>query len=326
MSKILIICGPTATGKTSFALEVAKKINGELVSADSRQVYTGMDIVTGKDIPLSLIKRGDKGVSSNLLWHNRYLIYYLINGIRIWLYDVVNPDEEFNVSFWKECADLVIANIHKRGKLPIVVGGTGLYLKSLTQFLSQISIPPNPKLRAELAGKNPEYLFNYLHQLNPLTSAHINQSDRFNPRRLIRAIEIAKASSKVTKSKSNNEAMKQFNNLTICLTSSKDYLYSRINQRVDDRVSQGAIQEAKNLLAKYSPNLPSMTSSGYRAFSDPDPINKWKILEHQYARRQLTWFKKQPDIHWFDIADLNWTKLALDQISNWYNKTNAQKD
>jgi len=314
MSKVLIICGPTATGKTSFGLEVANKFNGELISADSRQVYTGMDIITGKDIP----SRSQTSIS-NLIWRNHPLKYYDISGIKVWLYDIINPDEPFNVSFWKECADLVIADIQKRDKLPIVVGGTGLYLKSLTQSLSQITLPPNPKLRANLAGKSAEYLYDYLNQLNPLSSAKINDSDRKNPRRLIRAIEISIANNKVTKTHGNNETMQKFNNLLICLSAPKEFLYTRIDRRVDDRISQGATQEAGNMLEKYDSNLPSMTSSGYRAFLDPNPIEKWKTLEHQYTRRQITWFKKQPDTHRFDISIPDWQSDAFSLISDWYN-------
>lgn len=320
MQKLLIISGPTATGKTSFGLEIAKKFNGEILSADSRQVYIGMDIVTGKDLPLNI-----KYQTSNIKWKNRYLKYYLFNNIKVWLYDIVSPDEPFNVSFWKECADLVIADIFSRGKLPIVVGGTGLYLKSLTQPMSQISIPPNPKLRKQLEDKSPEYLFDYLHRLNPLSSVNINRSDRFNPRRLIRAIEIAlhhnlpplklRGGSGGCYEKSDNRTI-----LHLCLTAPKDYLYSRIDQRVDDRIKAGAIEEAQNLLKKYSPDLPSMTSCGYRAFLDPDPVAKWKTLEHQYARRQLIWFKKKSRQIIFDISQPDWKTNTLNTVQSWYNK------
>jgi len=311
MQKLLIICGPTATGKTLFALEVAKKFNGEIISADSRQVYTGMDIVTGKDLP-----RNAQCLMSNVQWKNKRLSYYDISGIKIWLYDVVNPDESFNVSYWKECADLVISDIHKRNKLPIVVGGTGLYIKSLTQNLDQISISPNQKLREDLADKNPEYLFNYLNQLNPSLSAKINASDRHNPRRLIRAIEISLTSKLLVNSQLSTIDYQLFQ---IGLTAPLDTLYSRIDNRVDAREALGAAEESKIILSRYDRNLPSLTASGYRAFLDSNPISKWKTLEHQYARRQLTWFKKQPGIHWFDISVSNWQPFAVSLINNWYN-------
>ncbi len=320
MSKLLIISGPTATGKTLFGIEIAKKFNGEIVSADSRQVYTGMDIVTGKDLPLNI-----KFQISNIKWRNRYLKYYLFNNIKVWLYDIVSPDEPFNVSFWKDCADLVIADILSRGKLPIVVGGTGLYLKSLTQPMSQISIPPNPKLRKKLEGKSADYLFDYHHRLNPLSSVEINSSDRHNPRRLIRAIEIA-TNSKFPSPRlgegSKGEVQRELGDIfSICLSAPKEYLYSRIDLRVDQRIKTGAVAEAQNLLAKYPPDLPSMTSSGYQAFLDLDPIPKWKTLEHQYAKRQLVWFKKHPGQNTFDISQPDWKSKAFATIQNWYNKS-----
>lgn len=342
MPKILIICGPTATGKTSFGLEMAKKYNGEIISADSRQVYTGMDIVTGKDIPLSLIKRGDKGVSSSIRWKNKFLKYYLIKGIRVWLYDVVTLDEPFNVSFWKQCADLVIRDILSRGKLPIVVGGTGLYIKSLTQHLSQIDIPPNPKLRARLEGKSADYLFNHLNRLDPFSSAKINQSDKSNPRRLVRAIEIALHTPPSLRLREGDQGGELFKKgklgeglggrydegvsyLTLALFAPKEHLYSMIDKRVEARVAAGAVDEAQQILKEFNHSLPSLTASGYRAFLDPDPLVSWKTREHQYARRQLTWFKKQPDITWFDITKNSWKNSATSFIDTWYNNSDAQE-
>src|SRR3989339_1418163 len=122
MSKLLVVCGPTATGKTSLGLKMAQKFNGEIISADSRQVYAGMDIVTGKDLPPAVTSQ-----VSNLSWQGRFLKYYEIEKIKVWGYDLVNPDQDFNVSFWNECAKILISDIRSRGKLPIIVGGTGLY-------------------------------------------------------------------------------------------------------------------------------------------------------------------------------------------------------
>ena len=192
--KILVICGPTATGKTRFGLDLAKKLNGEIVSADSRQVYTGRNIVTGKDLPKNI-----QCSVSNIQWRDRYLKYYEIGGIKIWLYDIVEQGEEFSVALWRECAQLVIEDIRQRGGLPIVVGGTGLYIKSLTQNLADISVSRNLKLRQELQGKNVNYLFNYLKQRDPVRAQNLNESDRRNPRRLVRAIEIASQNAKPQK-------------------------------------------------------------------------------------------------------------------------------
>jgi len=326
-TKVLIICGPTATGKTRFGLQMAKKFKGEIVSADSRQVYVGMDIVTGKDIPYNL-----KPITSNLQWRDRKLKYYLIDSAKIWLYDVVNPNEPFNVAFWKECADLVIADIFRRNRLPIVVGGTGLYLKSLTvgqmsQSLSKISILPNPQLRSKLKDRNVAYLFNYLNRIDPARAAVLNISDRANPRRLIRAIEISlysKFPSPESGEGSRGEVGSGVSYLTLGLTAPREELYRRIDLRVGHRLRHGAEAENQHLIAKYGGGFPSFTASGYRAFQKPDIVARWRGLEHAYLRRQLTWFKRQPDTHWFDINTPNWQISAKQLISNWYNVTSIQ--
>lgn len=315
MDKIIIICGPTATGKTGFGLQVAKKFNGEIVSADSRQVYTGMDIVTGKDLPPSLNSH-----ISSLIWRDRLLKYYIIDGVKVWLYDVVNPNELFNVAFWKECADLVIADIYKRGKLPVVVGGTGLYINSLTQSLSQISIPPNQALRQNLSGKSSDYLFNYLNKLDSVRSAGMNSSDRLNPRRLLRAIEIA-LSKNSPLSQSSNILNLTSSILSIGLTAPRPELYRRVDARVTARLAAGATAEAQTLLAKYGPELPSLSGSGYHFFADPENlVDKWRYKEHADVRGQLTWFKSHPPNRWFDISTRDWQKKAIKYISDWYNK------
>jgi len=268
-------------------------------------------------------------VESDLVWRDRRLKYYPVDGIRLWLYDIVRPDEPFNVSYWKECADLVISDISARSKLPIVVGGTGLYLKSLSQSLSQISIPPNLDLRLKLSKLSPESLFNYLNRLDPVAADRKNNSDRHNPRRLLRAIEIARThllpsprlGARVGGEFSPHlEAGEEYIPLRLGLTASREYLDSNIDRRVEARFKSGAREEAVSLMQKYSPDLSSMTASGYKAFLKNGVIDRWKNLEHQYARRQLTWFKKQPDIFWFDISRTDWRIRAFETIGDWYDK------
>ena len=290
MDKVLIICGPTATGKTVLALELAKKLNGEIVSADSRQVYVGKNIVTGKDLPALL-----RPQASSLKWADRYLKYYEVAGVKIWLYDIVSSGKEFNVSYWKECADLVIHDILSRHRVPIVVGGTGLFIKSLTQPLSQITIPPHPLLRTKLANKSAGYLFNYLNKIDSIRAASLNISDRQNPRRLIRAIEISLSQS--TRSALNSKPT-NYKSLHIGLTAPRAELYHRIDRRVLDRIAAGAAAEDPLLAA------------------DPP---RWQFTEHQIARQQLTWFKKQPHIHWFDVTSPSWQTKAEKLVIDWYN-------
>src|SRR3989338_1614543 len=326
-TKVLIICGPTATGKTRFGLQMAKKFKGEIVSADSRQVYVGMDIVTGKDMPSNL-----KSQISNLKWRDRNLGFYEIGGIKVWLYDVVSPNEPFNVAFWKECADIVIADIRSRDSLPVVVGGTGLYLKSLTHSLSQISVPPHQILRTQLAAKSAKYLFNYLNKLDPNRASRLNSSDRANPRRLIRAIEIALSSNQpppslLAKTRAEGENLREgrgVSYLTIGLTAPRAELYRRVDLRVDDRLRQGAEAECQRLVSKYGWDLPSFTASGYRALRSSETKTIWSNLEHAYIRRQLTWFTHKPDVRWFDITASRWQSRAQELISSWYNDLNTR--
>ncbi len=257
MTKVLIICGPTATGKTKLALQLAKELDGELISADSRQVYIGDDLETGKD----------KDVITN-------------SGIRVWLYDVVNQGENFSVSAWRKLAHKAIKDILLRGKLPIVVGGSGLYIKSLVQNLPDIDIPIDKKLRKKLENKSATELFDYLKSINSEKARSLNNSDKHNPRRLIRAIEIAQRPSLEAR-----EGL-GVSYLSIGLTAPKQKLISRIKERVKER---------------------GLDSS-------------FEIKEINIMKKQLVWFKKQPHITWFDITQSDWVKKAIGQVQNWYNK------
>jgi|SRR3989344_626494 len=284
-NKVLIICGPTATGKTQFGIEVAKKFDGEIISADSRQVFTGKNLIHGKDLP-----HNSQPTTSNIVWRDRFLKYYLVSGTKIWLYDVVDPEEDFSVAYWKECADLVISDILSRKKLPIIIGGTGLYLKSLTQNLDQISVPPNSLLREKLQNKTPGYLFNYLRRIDSFRAAQMNSSDKQNPRRLIRAIEIS-LSKKDGPFKRERTVLKTYQ---IGLTAPREKLYELVNARIADRISAGAASEDADLA--------------------DSPI-RWQGLEHAIVRHQLTWFARQPGIVWFDITRPSWQDQCIIKIS-----------
>jgi tRNA dimethylallyltransferase len=264
MNKLLIICGPTATGKTALAATFAKKFNGELVSADSRQIYRGMDICTGKDRP----------------------------DVPIWLYDVADPDEEFSVSHWVKLANQAIADILKRNKLPIVVGGTGLYINALIHPFETINIPPNQRLRKKFQNMTIQEL------QNMIARGDMNQSDWNNPRRLIRKIEIARSKVVIGKPAC------QYDYLVIGLTAPIPVLYKRIDDRFKKRVRQGMKEEIKILLKKYGKELPSMSAIG--------------LNEHAYARRQLTWFKKQKGIHRFDVTDPEHQNRVAAIVAAWY--------
>jgi len=339
--KLLVICGPTATGKTSLGIELAKKFNGEIVSADSRQVYKGMDIGTGKDLPKFSIFNFQFSIK------NKFRIgYYKMVGIKVWLYDVAEPDYRFNVADYVECATQVIQDIWQRKKLPILVGGTGFYIKALIDGIESLGIPPDWELREKLSNCQIVKLSNLLKELNFQRWQKMNESDRNNPRRLIRAIEIAK---KIQISKSlpvrqagkiqnkiQNSKLKIKNALFVGLKAPYAVLYERIDRRVEERVKQGVIEEIQKLLKKgYNwENSALGTTIGYREwekyFKSSKPqvsgfrlkeeiIRRWKFAEHAYARRQMTWFRKDKRIHWFDISQKKWQDKIKALVNNWKN-------
>ena len=284
MKKILIICGPTATGKTKLAASLAKKFSGEIISADSRQVYQGMDIVTGKDKP--------KGVK--------------IHGL-----DLVKPDEEFSVAHFVKYAHSLINQI----RFPIIVGGTGLYLDSLINPPKTLSVKPNWELRKKLEIKSIRELQNQLKKLDPHRWRSMNRSDQQNPRRLIRAIEV-NLQGQSLQLPSERTDLNKFDVLWIGLTAKKEILDQLIVKRVKARVKAGAVKEWQKLKIKYKQNLPSMSGIGYRELPD---INRWIKAEQQYSRRQLTWFKKNANIHWFDITQA-FQFPVVNLVKAWYTK------
>ncbi|MBU1326869.1 tRNA (adenosine(37)-N6)-dimethylallyltransferase MiaA [Patescibacteria group bacterium] len=331
-NKLLIICGPTATGKTALSLKLAQKYDGELVSADSRQGYRGMDIGTGKDLP------GKKFIFEILQFtvkykNNIYTVFpYLLNNIPIWMYDVVRPDEAFSVAHYQALATAVIDNIWSRGKLPIVVGGTGLYVKSLTDHLETIHIPPDVTLRRHLQDKSLDYLQAELCSIAPMIWDRLNASDRQNPRRLIRKIEIVN-SHKTNKPACEREFFQTKHDVcAIVLSTALSVLYRRVDARVDRRIEQGMIAEIEDLLRKgYTWDLPSFAALGYRQWKSyieaPDKdkpqmfigaVNQWKSDEHAYARRQVTWFKKNFSAQWYDICNKSYRVKVEKLVDAWY--------
>ena len=331
MHNLLIICGPTATGKTSLAVEIAKKYNGEIVSADSRQVYREMDIGTGKDI-----KTSEKLKVKSVKLENKELQigFREKDGIPVWLVDIVSPEYRFNGGEYKKLANIVISDIQKRGKLPIVVGGTGLYIKSLMEPRSQISIPLNAALRQELNGLTVEKLQTRLRKLDENKFAVMNHSDQQNPRRLIRAIEIVEHNASVILGtneertpESDSGQARMTKKMLIGLTAEKDFLFQKINERIRERFQTGIIEEIKSLLAHgYNWDLASMSATGYLPWKSyfegkktaEEVLEDWQKAEHDYARRQLTWFKKMASIRWFDIQKENFKTQVFAEIKAWY--------
>ncbi len=298
MNKALFIVGPTATGKTACAVALAKKYNGELISADSRQVYRGMDIGTGKDKEI-------------------------LEGIPMHMYDVVRPDEPFNISLYQTKARACIADCFKRNTLPIIVGGSGLYVHVLLHPLT-VHVEPNETLRSELSMQSKEALQKKLQVVGKEYWEALNASDRENPRRLIRKIEIALGNKKETK-----QEQCPYDVLQIGLRLPIDTLYARIDKRVEKRVSQGVTSEIQTLLDHgYGWDLPSMSSLGYRQWKPyfdgladkTSVIQRWKYDEHAYARRQMTWFRKDKTIHWFERGATGVEQEIESLVRSWYTR------
>jgi tRNA dimethylallyltransferase len=319
MHKLLVICGPTSTGKTTLAIALAKKFNGELISADSRQVYKGMDIGTGKDIPL--------GTKIKLPWFQKYG-YYEISGVKIWGYDLADPRHEFNVAQYIKFAERIISDIIKRGKCPILVGGTGLYIKGVVDGIATASIPKNNLLRENLEKSTPEELFEKLAQMDSLKAGQMNASDKKNPRRLIRAIEVAMWKiNNIKKEKEMKKKKKDLVVLVVGLTAPEKFISERIKLRVAQRVKAGIKKEVQTLLRKHVTwNMPSMSSMGYRQWKDyfankkteAEVINDWEAEEKKYVKRQMVWFKKDKRIHWFDITSSGYPKNVEKSVEKWY--------
>jgi len=285
--KLVVILGPTASGKTDLAIKLAKKFNGEIVSADSRQVYKEMNIATAK--PLQNQKSKIKNQK------------YLVNGVPHYLVDIIYPDKEFNVAIYKKLAQKAIKDIQKRGKLPFLVGGTGLYIWAVIDNLKFPKVRPQKKLRKELEKKSKKELFQIYKKLDPKGAKFI---DKENKRRLIRAIEVCKVTGK-SFWEQRKKGKPLFDVLQIGIKLEKEKLKKRIEKRINKMFKLGLEKEAKKLFEKYG-EIPPLQTIGYQEFKDffegkiTKKEVKEKIILHtlQFARRQITWFKRDKRIHW----------------------------
>ncbi len=274
---IIVIAGPTASGKTKIAVEIAKKFNGEVVNADSRTVYKEMDIATSKPSEEE------------------------IKSVPHHLFDVVNPYETFSLANYKEFATKAIEDIQKRKKLPILVGGTGLYIDAVVYDYNLAETIPDFDLRNELENLSTDELVTKLKEINP---DEITKIDIKNRRRMIRAIEIAFSTNNLNKQKARKE--KPQNILYLAVDVPREKLYGKIEERINKWLDLGLVEETKKLKEKYSFDLPAMTSIGYKEISEAldnkitlfEAINIMKQRTRNYAKRQLTWFKRNKDIIW----------------------------
>lgn len=273
--RIFVLFGQTATGKTSKALELCDKENGEIVNFDSRQIYKKLDIVTGKDRPNN----------------PKY---------KIWLYDVIDPRQTFSSGDYVAHALPVLKDITNRGKTPILVGGTGYYLYHLLYGVPQISVPENWPLRRELSLKSIAELSAILNEKKPEFLSSLNESDRENPRRLIRRIEIAFAGGTLAEKPTHVALSADLTYLPFFHTDSEK-TREIIRTRVMMRIERGAIEETQNLLNEgYKKSDPGLNAIGYQQIiayiknemTRQQMIELWITREIQYAKRQKTYFKK----------------------------------
>lgn len=323
--KLLIICGPTAVGKTSLGIKLSKKCGGEIISADSRQFYKQMDIATGKDLPENS-KFRIMSQEVNAEGKGFDIGYYLFDRIPIWLLDIVEPDRKFTVADFYKLAWEAIRDIWERGKLPILVGGTGFYIEALIKGLETMGIGPDWLLRKELQALPVSELQGLLKKVDAQRLKRMNDSDKKNPRRLIRAIEVGLHQKRNGK-KESLCLIPKMDILNIGLKEALKDIYKKIDKRVEQQVKEGAKKEVQDLVKKgYSWDLPSMTAMGYREWRDfmegkiteEKVIEKWKYNEHGYARRQMTWFRKMSGIKWFDIAKESWQIEVEKLVKAWY--------
>jgi len=302
---MIIITGQTATGKTQLALKYAKLHEGELIVCDSRQVYKNLNIITGKDIPVNQLK-------FNLIRRiNQFDIgFYSYAKTKIWLYDVVNPNQYFSSFDWIKCAKVVINEVKKRKKTPIIVGGSYFYLRHLIYGIATENIEPNWLLRKKLAKKTVEELQEIIKKINQPFFNQLNESDKNNPHRLIRKIEILK-SGKLSFLSKQSEKMMIYPQIFLGLRfKNKEDLILAVKQRVQKRLNLGAIEEVKQILNQgFEPTDPGLNTIGYRQIilylkgkiTKDEAIEEWIKAEVQYAKRQYTFMKKDKNIKWQEV-------------------------
>jgi tRNA dimethylallyltransferase len=282
---LVVIVGPTASGKTALAIELAEEFHGEIVSADSRQVYRGMDIGTAKAMPEELTRAP----------------HHLI--------DIAKPTDRLTLAEYKEHADRAILHIQDRGLLPFLVGGTGLYVQAVVDNLDIPAVPPQPELRAKLEKLSLEALGKRLKQIDPTSYAAV---DRKNPRRLIRAIEVGETEG-VSIQRLKRSRKPLFDILMLGLRTDPKTLEKRVRGRIDDWLDRGLLDEISRLHDDFGVSWDQLEDFGlhYRTFAEHlqgnlefDRAKELAVTENlKYAKRQLTWFKRDKRIRWINDED-----------------------
>ncbi len=304
-NKIIVIVGPTAVGKTHVSVELAKKFNTEVISADSMQIYKEMDIGTAK-----ITKDEMQGIAHHMI-------------------DIVKPDENYSVSEFDEAAESILDNILLNNNIPIVVGGSGLYINSLIYDLDFGKAKSSEKLRDYYTYYYKEHgedaLYNKLQKIDPMAAEKIHKN---NVKRVIRALEVYDITGSKF-SELNTDIRKpsdKYECILIGLFMDRKVLYERINQRVDKMISEGLIEEVKNLLDKgYNKDLISMKAIGYKEIIEylegnitlEKAVTILKRNTRRFAKRQYTWFLKDKNVKWFDIKDIKDIDLTVIYINEY---------
>lgn len=306
MQKVIVICGPTASGKTALSIELAKRINGEVVSADSMQIYDEMSIGTAKPDEEEM------------------------QGIKHYLIGNVSPTNRYSVSDYKSDAMNAIEEIINKNKMPIVVGGTGLYVNSLIYGIDYPEVKTDLEYREELEKiakkEGLKHLYEKAMQIDPEAAKNISENDK---KRIIRILEIYKETGK-TKTQLEIESRKNgvpYDYRVFAINMPRKILYDRINRRVDIMIERGLIDEVKQLYEKYGEELRTAVQGiGYKevidylngVYSKEEMVEKIKMETRRYAKRQLTWFRKIQDIIWIDgLNDIqNNVDIILEEIKS----------
>ena len=290
-AKVIVICGPTASGKTALSIELAKKIDGELISCDSMQIYKDMNIGTAK------VTKSE------------------MQGIKHYLVDFVSPDTRYSEADYKTDAEKAIENIISKGKIPIIVGGTGLYVDSLIYGIEYPEIKFDEEYRKKLEKEAEEGLENLYNKAKEIDEQAIQKISKTDKKRILRVLEIYHATGKTKTEQEiiSRQKEPEYDYKVYGLLWDRQKLYDRINLRVDIMIEQGLIEEVKTILKKYSKFPTAMQGLGYKEvvqylnkeITKEEMIEKIKQESRRYAKRQLTWFRKNKQTIWIDgLANL----------------------
>lgn len=289
----IVIAGPTGVGKTSLSIKLAKILNTEIISADSAQVFTGLDIGTAK-------------ISTEEM-----------DGIKHYLIDILEPTKKYSVGDFQKDVDSILKNFEERELIPIVVGGTGLYLSSIIDGLS--SLPPADNALRESFGKySTEELYDQLKSLDEVAAENIHENNRV---KIERALEVCIISGeKFSDLSQKNVKGNSFEFLKVALERDRAYLYERINLRVDLMVKDGLVEEVKSLYEKYGESLKNLNIIGYSEIIDyldgnitlEKAIEDIKQNSRRYAKRQFTWFRNKKDYIWYNLDEISEDKIIED--------------